>query len=224
MKNALSIPSGSEEAVRTSDHTQPDIMNNKPSLSTTQTLRVSFPQKPVVFLDIVVKRFTRSVAASRPGLLAKLDRPAHGVLALVLGFFLIAGRPAAHAALTNSSTDLAVLVVTATTNDAALPAIRQALDFLGTPYTVHIASAQPGALTADKLSLGLRGFYSSVMLTDSQLAYSPDGVSWTSALSTAEWATLNQFSADFAVRQINWSGYPTPDSGFNWPTAAFDST
>ncbi|MBI5802263.1 MAG: hypothetical protein HZA92_16250, partial [Verrucomicrobia bacterium] len=130
----------------------------------------------------------------------------------------------AHAALTNSSTDLAVLVVTATTNDAALPAIRQALDFLGTPYTVHIASAQPGALTADKLSLGLRGFYSSVMLTDSQLAYSPDGVSWTSALSTAEWATLNQFSADFAVRQINWSGYPTPDSGFNWPTAAFDST
>ena len=142
MKNALSYPRGSEEAVRTTNTTQPDLMSTKPSLSTTRSLRVSFPQKPVVFLDIVVKRFTRSVAASRPGLLAKLDRPAHGVLALALGLFLtVAGRPAAHAALTNTSTDLAVLVVTATTNDAALPAIRQALDFLGTPYTVQIGRA-----------------------------------------------------------------------------------
>jgi len=225
MKNALSNPSGSEEAVRTTNHTQPDVMSTKPSLGTTPTLRVSFPQKPVVFLDIVVKRFSRSVAASRPGLLAKLDRPANGVLALALGLLLtLAGRPAAHAALTNSSTDLAVLVVSATANDAALPAIRQALDFLGTPYTVHIASAQPGALTAEKLFVGTRGFYSSVMLTDSQLAYSPDGTTWTSALSTPEWAALTQYQADFAVRQINWSGYPTPDAGFNWPTAAFDST
>jgi hypothetical protein len=225
MKNALSYPSGSEEAVRPTNPTQPDTMSTKPSLGTTQTLRVSFPQKPVVFLDIVVKRFTRSVAASRPGLLAKLDRPANGVLALALGLLLtLAGRPAAHAALTNSATDLAVLVVSATANDAALPAIRQALDFLGTPYTVHIASAQPGSLTAEKLFVGTRGFYSSVMLTDSQLAYSPDGATWTSALNTAEWATLNQYEADFAVRRVNWSGYPTPDTGFNWPTAAFDST
>ncbi len=225
MQNALSSPSGSEEAVRTMNATQPDVMSTKPSLGTTSTLRVSFPQKPVVFLDIVVKRLTRSVTASRPGLLAKLDRPANGVLALLLGLVLtVAGRSAAHAALTNASTDLAVLVVAATTNDAALPAIRQALDFLGTPYTVHVASAQPGTLTAEKLGTGLRGFYSSVMLTDGQLAYSPDGTTWTSALNATEWAALNQYEADFAVRQVNWSGYPTPDTGFNWPTAAFDTT
>ncbi|PAW87323.1 MAG: hypothetical protein B9S33_06415 [Pedosphaera sp. Tous-C6FEB] len=130
----------------------------------------------------------------------------------------------AKAALAGASTDLAVLVVTATPSDAALPAIRQALDFLGTPYQVHVATAQPGALTADKLFAGTRGFYSSVMLTDSQLAYSPDGTTWTSALSPAEWAALNQYEADFAVRRVNWSGYPTPETGFNWPTAAFDST
>ncbi|MEN9576387.1 MAG: hypothetical protein RL514_4242 [Verrucomicrobiota bacterium] len=146
------------------------------------------------------------------------------VLTVLVAFLTLTGRPAAHAALANSSTDLAVLVVSATTNDAALPAIRQALDFVGTPYTVHIASAQPGALSADKLANGSRGFYSAVMLTDSALAYSPDGVIWASALSAAEWAALNQYEADFAVRQINWSGYPTPDTGFNWPTAAFDST
>jgi hypothetical protein len=119
---------------------------------------------------------------------------------------------------------LAVLVVSATASDAALPAIRQALDFLGTPYVVHVASAQPGALTADKLFTGTRGFYTSVMLTDGQLAYSPDGATWTSALSPAEWAALTQYEADFAVRRLNWSGYPTPDTGFNWPTAAYDST
>jgi len=117
-----------------------------------------------------------------------------------------------------------VLVVSATTNDAALPAIRQALDFLGTPYTVHVASAQPGTLTADRLASGTRGFYSSVMLTDAALAYSPDGTTWTSALSPAEWAALNQYEVDFAVRRLNWSGYPNPDTGFNWPTAAYDST
>ncbi|NBU10958.1 MAG: hypothetical protein EBS84_18380 [Proteobacteria bacterium] len=119
---------------------------------------------------------------------------------------------------------MAVLVVAATGQDAALPAIRQALDFLGTPYTVHIASAQPGALTADKLASGTHGFYTAVMLTDAALAFSPDGVTWSSALSASEWAVLNQYEADFAVRQVNWSGYPTPDTGFNWPTAAFDST
>lgn len=179
MKNALSNLSGSEEVVCPTAH----------------PLRVSLPQRPAVFL------------------------------ALVLGILLsVAGRPAAHAALTNSATDLAVLVVTATTNDAALPAIRQALDFLGTPYTVHVASAQPGALTVDKLFAGTRGFYSAVMLSDSALAYSPDGVTWVSALSAAEWTALNQYEADFAIRRVNWSGYPTPDTGFNWPTAAFDST
>ncbi|PAW76621.1 MAG: hypothetical protein B9S33_20735 [Pedosphaera sp. Tous-C6FEB] len=144
--------------------------------------------------------------------------------ALLMALLTGATVPSAKAALANTATDLAVLVVTATPNDAALPAIRQALDFLGTPYTVHVASAQPGTLTAEKLFAGTRGFYSSVMLTDSQLAYSPDGVTWASALTTAEWATLNQYEADFAVRRVNWSGYPTPETGFNWPTAAFDST
>ncbi len=146
------------------------------------------------------------------------------VLTVLVTFLSLTGRPAAHAALANSSTDLAVLVVSATTNDAALPAIRQALDFLGTPYIVHVASAQPGALTAGQLATGTRGFYSSVMLTDAALAYSPDGATWTSALSPAEWTALNQYEVDFAVRRINWSGYPNPDTGFNWPTAAYDST
>ncbi|TXT51391.1 MAG: hypothetical protein FD140_1672, partial [Limisphaerales bacterium] len=191
----------------------------------TKIIPVRFaPEAPV---RIAVRPQTTALAwvPRKPAVAAYAPRPTLtlmvALIVAVLGGVFV--KPA-KAALTNSATDLAVLVVSATTNDAALPAIRQALDFLGTPYTVHIASAQPGSLTADKLFVGLRGFYSSVMLTDSQLAYSPDGTTWTSALNTAEWAALSQYEADFGVRQINWSGYPTPDSGFNWPTAAFDST
>ena len=178
------------------------------------SLRINVRQQPIIAW--VPRRTTISPSAPRPALALALTL----LMACLTGAFV---KPAT-AALAGASTDLAVLVVTATTNDAALPAIRQALDFLGTPYTVHIASAQPGALTATKLSSGLRGFYSAVMLSDAALAYSPDGVTWASALNVAEWAALNQFEADFAVRRVNWSGYPTPDSGFNWPTAAFDST
>ncbi|MEY4200263.1 MAG: hypothetical protein RLZZ265_2003, partial [Verrucomicrobiota bacterium] len=129
MKNALSLPGGSQEAVRGDEQqTQPTSMNTKPFFSSTQTIKVSFPQKPVVFLDVVVKRFTRGVAR-KPSLLSRLNRP----LALLTGLLLATfGRPAS-AAVAGASTDLAVLVVSATTNDAALPAIRQALDFLGTP-------------------------------------------------------------------------------------------
>lgn len=161
----------------------------------------------------------------KPAVAAYAPRPTLTLMVAALMAVLggVFAKPA-KAAVAGTSTDLAVLVVSATAGDAALPAIRQALDFLGTPYTVHIASAQPGSLTAEKLAAGLRGFYSSVMLTDSQLAYSPDGTTWTSALNAGEWAALNQYEADFAVRRVNWSGYPTPDAGFNWPTAAFDST
>ncbi|NBR87480.1 MAG: hypothetical protein EBS84_19130, partial [Proteobacteria bacterium] len=51
------------------------------------------------------------------------------LLALLIALFGNATTQPASAALTNASTDLAVLVVAATGQDAALPAIRQALDF-----------------------------------------------------------------------------------------------
>ncbi|MEN9574905.1 MAG: hypothetical protein RL514_2760 [Verrucomicrobiota bacterium] len=176
----------------------------------------SIPVRQVAPLAWVPRRPVAAPTAQRPSL--------HLVLTVLVAFLTGGFVKPAKAALPGASTDLAVLVVTATTNDAVLPAIRQALDFIGTPYTVHVATAQPGALTADKLFVGTRGFYSAVMLTDAALAYSPDGSTWASALTTTEWATLNQYEGDFAVRRVNWSGYPTPENGFNWPTGAFDST
>src|SRR5262245_26647735 len=60
--------------------------------------------------------------------------------------------------------DLKILVIAADGNEAALPAIQQALDYLGTPYTVYRAAATPGGLTADKLASGCHGYYQGVIL------------------------------------------------------------
>ncbi len=54
--------------------------------------------------------------------------------------------------------DLKILVLSADGNEVDLPAIKQALDYLGTPYTVYIASQTPNGLTPDKLSNGCHGY------------------------------------------------------------------
>lgn len=54
-------------------------MHNKPSLLKTaagQNIKVNFPEKPVVFLDIVVRRFCQRINPSRTHH-ARLDPPVH---------------------------------------------------------------------------------------------------------------------------------------------------
>jgi hypothetical protein len=128
-------------------------------------------------------------------------------------------RPEARAAIANPTIDLRVLVLCADGNDNTLPGIRKAPDFLGTPYTEYAAAQTPGGLTAGKLFNGTRSFYSGVILTTGSLGYSPDGVSWVSALNAVEWQTLWQWQADFGIRQLNWYSFPSPDLGFGDVTA-----
>ncbi|MFQ3662689.1 MAG: hypothetical protein SNJ69_09885 [Chloroflexaceae bacterium] len=116
----------------------------------------------------------------------------------------------------NLAVNLRVLVITATRDDTTLGAIRQILDFVGVPYDLWVATEQAGQLTADLLSNGTLGYYYAVMLTSSNLAYTPDnGVTWLSALSADEWTTLWQYEANFRVRQVTWYTFPTPDYGFS---------
>ncbi|MFN3430867.1 MAG: hypothetical protein ACK46X_13040 [Candidatus Sericytochromatia bacterium] len=106
-----------------------------------------------------------------------------------------------------------VLVISADGQEACLPAIREALDYIGVPYTVWTASQQPGGLTADKLCSGNRSFYQGVILATSNLAYF-DGSGWRSALSEPEWQTLWSYEAAYKVRQVSWYSLPTPDDGY----------
>jgi hypothetical protein len=130
-----------------------------------------------------------------------------------------------RAALPGTSVDLNVLVIAAQADDYSLAPIREALDFAGTPYHVHVATENPGSLISDTLRSGTRGFYQGVILSSASLAYTPDGgTTWMSALTPAEWAVLQQYEVDFGARRLNWYAYPGPEQGFNWPTASFDTT
>ena len=128
--------------------------------------------------------------------------------------------PVTPPAATTHAVDTRLLVVSADGNEAVLPAIVQTLDGLGTPYTVWIARAHPGALTAEALGSSAGGHYQGVILTTGSLPYSADGgATWASALSAAEWAALAAYEAAYGVRQASWYTFPTPDFGFGAATA-----
>jgi hypothetical protein len=112
-----------------------------------------------------------------------------------------------------------VLVLSADGTEPGLPAIRQALDLLGTPYEVWIARSLGSAPITSRLTRGAQqGSYSAIVLTTGALSYSPDGgTSWLSALTPAQWQELWDYEARFGVRQASWYTFPTADYGFAGP-------
>ena len=108
--------------------------------------------------------------------------------------------------------DLKLLVLSADGHEAVLPAITQTLDYLGTPYTLHVVSAQPGAITPAFLKSGCRGFYQGIIQTTASLAYS-NGTVWGPSLKPAESDALIAYAAEFDVRQANWYAWPAATEG-----------
>jgi hypothetical protein len=105
-------------------------------------------------------------------------------------------------------TDMRILVVSAAGTEADFPAIKQALDYLGTPYDVYIAAQNPGGLTPSQLNVGCHAFYQGVILTTN------------TAVNATDLQTLASYEATFSVRQVTWYTWPTPDLGFNWATSS----
>jgi len=178
------------------------------------------------------------------------DRGHHGVLGGPVGSPRAASEPLQQAenvpaqptgsalASTTTSIDLKVLVLAADGNEADLPAIVQALDYLGTPYDLYRAAPVPvdpavnrfadpasGApqLVEGELGTSVRARYQGVILTTGGLGYASAG-SYPSALTPGEWSYLRAFEARFGVRQLSWYTYPTPEEGFTYPTGAVDTT
>lgn len=118
------------------------------------------------------------------------------------------------------SRDLRLLVLSADGGESTLPAIRQTLDYLGTPYSVYIASEEP-PLTRERLAEGCRGFYQGVILASGNLSYTPPGEERTrSALSGEEWRALREYEAEFGVRRLAWYAYPGPEYGLRPPESS----
>lgn len=118
--------------------------------------------------------------------------------------------------------DLKVLVLASDGTEADLSAIQQVLDYLGTPYTLYIASQHPNGLTPDKLSNSCHGYYQGVILTNGQLVHS-NGTSSVSALSQQEWTNLWNYEAKLGVRQLSWYTYPTSDFGYQAPSSSLNT-
>src|SRR5258706_9459048 len=118
--------------------------------------------------------------------------------------------------------DMCILVIAADGSEPDLASIRQNLDYLGTPYTLHMAPQNPGGLIPDVLSSGDHAFYHGIILTTGNLVYLR-GSDWISALSPHEWRTLRDFEARFDIRQLTWYTYPTADYGFRLPATSFDT-
>jgi hypothetical protein len=131
--------------------------------------------------------------------------------------------PVTLAACAQPMIDLKVLVIAADGNEADLPAITQALDYLGTPYTVYVAKNTPNGLTPDKLASGCHGYYQGVILTDGELSYY-NGSAYISALSQQEWTNLWSYQAAMGVRLLSWYTYPTANYGYQAVSGVVDTT
>ncbi len=114
---------------------------------------------------------------------------------------------------------LKLLVIAADGTEADLPAIKQSLDYMGTPYDVYVAAQHPNGLTSAVLWNGAQGRYQGVILTEGNLTYF-NGSAYVSALSATEWGNLWSYAATFCIRILSWYTYPSPSYGFNFPSGA----
>lgn len=119
--------------------------------------------------------------------------------------------------------DLKVLVVAADGSEADLPAIKQTLDYLGTPYSVYLAAHTPNGLTPDKLGNGCHGYYQGIILTNGAVSYF-NGSQFVSALSQQEWINLWSYEAQLNIRELSWYTNPTADYGYQTPGDTVDTT
>ena len=101
--------------------------------------------------------------------------------------------------------DMKVLVVTNGQTEADFPAIKQILDYVGTPYTVFDFSVNTGGITADMLSDGsCHAYYQGVIFAFGNYIYTLPGM-----------PTLTSYEQLFGIRQVNWFTYPGTDFGLN---------
>src|SRR6266581_918148 len=111
------------------------------------------------------------------------------------------------ASCSTTTIDLKLLVVSNGKTEADFPAIKQILDYLGTPYDVLDMTVNTGGITSSMLSDGsCHGYYQGVIFAYGAYIYTLPGM-----------AILTSYEQAFGVRQLNWYMYPNNDFGFNYP-------
>jgi hypothetical protein len=119
--------------------------------------------------------------------------------------------------------DLELLLITAAGDEPAFLAARSALDRIGVPYDVLIATTTD--LTPAMLSNGVdHCHYRGVVVAVGGLGFVDPGTgSWNSAFTTAEWTTLADFERACSARELVWYGWPGAEFGLV-VASSFDTT
>src|SRR5256884_266535 len=108
--------------------------------------------------------------------------------------------------------DMKLLVVSNGKTESDYPAIKQILDYLGTPYDVLDMTVSTGGITSSMLSDGsCHGYYQGVIFAYGAYIYTLPGMS-----------LLTSYEQAFGVRQLNWYMYPNNDFGYSYPYLMHD--
>ncbi|HEX3764828.1 MAG TPA: hypothetical protein VHW23_39300, partial [Kofleriaceae bacterium] len=118
--------------------------------------------------------------------------------------------------------ELKLLVVTATGDEPSYLAVRSALDRIGAPYDVLIATTT--ALVSTLLSNGIDDcYYRGIVIAVGGLGFFDTGTQqWTSAFSANEWTILADYERACSARELDWYGFPSADFGLTL-TSGFTS-
>jgi hypothetical protein len=113
----------------------------------------------------------------------------------------------AQTACSTTTIDMKLLVVSNGKTEADFPAIKQILDYLGTPYDVLDMAVNTGGITSSMLSDGsCHGYYQGVIFAYGGYIYTLPGMT-----------ILTSYEQAFGIRQVNWYMYPNNDFGYNYP-------
>lgn len=131
----------------------------------------------------------------------------------------------------NAPRDMKLLVITLTGTEPDHTAIKFFVETLGIPYKTAItlntavaAGAPPIQQPLPPLTdpTGTRGLYQGIILTDGNLGYCYNGTSGQicqSAISPADWTTLENYCRDFGVRLVSYYTFPEARYGLSYDHA-----
>ena len=132
-----------------------------------------------------------------------------GVVVLTFMLLSASAQTVQAQACSTPTIDMKLLVVTNGKTEADFPAIKQILDYLGTPYDVFDTTVNTAGITAAMLSDGsCHGYYQGVIFAHGGYIYTLPGM-----------ASLTSYEQAFGIRQLNWYMYPNNDFGFNYPSS-----
>jgi hypothetical protein len=110
--------------------------------------------------------------------------------------------------------DLKIMVVTNAESEADFPAITQALNYIGTPYSVLDINTTGNRIPDGYLSDGgCHGYFQGVIFGFGDNRYTISNI-----------AELDTYESLFNVRQVNWFVFPDPNFGLAAPTGSLDAS